>query len=108
MWNSKSSGGPAGAMSGPLIAILFVVVAALIFAGVFLLIPGPEHFVALLVIGFLSVLFGAISYLAESVSRGASIQRAVSWGFGGFGFAILFLTAGALPLLYSGLISSAG
>jgi len=108
MWNSKSTGSGAGAMSGPLIAVLFVVVAALIFAGVFLLLPGPEHFTALLVIGFLALLFGAISYLAESISRGPAIQRALSWGFGAFGFAILFITVGALPLLYSGLISTIG
>lgn len=108
MWNSKSPGSGAGSMSGPLIAVLFVVVAALIFAGVFLLITGPEHFVALLVIGFLALLFGAVSYLAESISRGPTLQRALSWGFGGFGFAILFLTAGALPFLYSGLISQVG
>jgi hypothetical protein len=106
MWNSKSSGSSAGSMSGPLIAVLFVIVAALIFAGVFLLLPGPEHFTALLVIGFLAVLFGAISYLAESISKGPSIQRAASWGFGAFGFAILFLTVGALPFFYSGLIST--
>jgi hypothetical protein len=108
MWNSKSSGSGAGSMSGPLIAVLFVVVAALIFLGVFLLITGPEHFVALLTIGFLALLFGAVSYLAESISKGPSMQRALSWGFGAFGFAVLFLTVGALPLFYSGLISTVG
>jgi len=110
MWDSKSSGSHAGTLSGPLIAVLFVVVAALIFAGIFLLVTGPHHFGALIAIGFLSLFFGVVSYFAESLSRGPTVQRAMSWGFGAFGFALLFLTIGAFPFLYPSpsLISTVG
>jgi len=108
MWSSKSSGATAGAASGVLVAVLFVIVAALIFGGIFLVVQGPEHFLALLAIGFLSLLFAVVAYLAQALTRSGAGPRAVAWGFGAFGFGVLFLTVGLLPFLVSGLITQLG
>jgi hypothetical protein len=100
MWQSSSSGGRGGSLSGYLIAALFAVVAALFFGGIYLLVPGPDHFGALVWIGSLSLVFGLVSYIAQATSRDPTAQRAAAWGFGAFGFAILFITVGVFPYLY--------
>jgi len=80
--------------SGPLLAALFVVAAALIFLFTYYAVTVDQHFWALIIIGFLALLFSLVSYLAESFSRDPSLQRAAAWGFFGMGFAVLFLTVG--------------
>jgi hypothetical protein len=109
MWESRSSSGRASALAGILIAGLFLVVAALLFGGIFLLLPGKAHFAAFLTIGFLSLVFAVVSYFAQAFSREPMVQRAAAWGFSAFGFAILFLTVGLFPSLYgSDLLSTLG
>ena len=82
---------------------MFLLVAALIFGGIFLLVSGPVHFAALLTIGFLSLVFAGLSYFAQALSRTPTAQRAAAWGFGAFGFSILFLTVGLFPSFYPNL-----
>ena len=103
---SRSAGRAVASVSGIIVALLFVVVAALIFGGIFLLIPGTAHFVALLTIGFLSLLFSVVSYFAQALSRTPTVQRSAAWGFGAFGFVILFLSVGVVPFYYPGLLTT--
>jgi hypothetical protein len=93
-----SSSSPARAgWSAPLLTVLFLVIAALLFVVVYLLFPGSSHFYGLIWIGILALILAAASYLAESASRDATYQRSLAWGFFGLGFADLYLTLGLAP-----------
>lgn len=94
MSTSSPAPGARQGFSALLLTILFVVAAALFFFGVYLALPGDQHFGALLVIGTLALIFAVISYLAESLSRDPSAQRSLAWAFLGMGFATLFFTVG--------------
>lgn len=72
-----------------LLAVVLLAVAALVFAGIYLVVGG---YGALLWIGSIALVLGLVTYLMQSLSRDAAIQRALGWGFGGMGFALLFLT----------------
>jgi MFS family permease len=80
--------------SGWVLTALFVVVAALVFAALYLTLPANSHYYALIAIGIVALVFALGSYLAESFSRDATAQRSLAWGFFGMGFAVLFLTIG--------------
>jgi MFS family permease len=83
--------------SGWVLTALFLVIAVLVFAAIYLTLPGNQHFYALLAIGILALIFAVGSYLAESVSRDPTAQRSLAWGFFGMGFAVLLLTIGLGP-----------
>jgi hypothetical protein len=83
--------------SGWVLTGLFVVVAALVFAAIYLTITSNSHYYALIAIGILALIFALGSYLAESFSRDPTAQRSLAWGFFGMGFAVLFLTVGLGP-----------
>jgi FtsH-binding integral membrane protein len=83
--------------SGPVLTVLFLVIAALIFYAVFLLFPANSHFLGLIWIGILALVFAGGSYLAESASRDPTYQRSLAWGFAGLGFAVLYLSLGLAP-----------
>lgn len=87
-------------IAGLLVAAILLVAAAVLFVGIYLLFPANGHALALLVIGILGVVFAALAYLLESISREPSTQRALAWGFYAFGFAVLFLTLGLNPAAY--------
>ncbi|HEY6237882.1 MAG TPA: hypothetical protein VIZ68_01690 [Thermoplasmata archaeon] len=100
MWQPRSVTPRTGAVAGLILVGLFLVIAGLIFFGVYLAVTGPDHFLALLTIGFLSLVFGTLAYFAQALSRQPTAQRALAFGFGAFGFGVLFLTTLALPWLY--------
>jgi len=79
------------------LAALFLVIAALLFAAIFYTLPSSNHFYALLAIGIVALFFSLGSYLAEAASREPTIQRALAWGFFGMGFAILIVTIALGP-----------
>ena len=85
----------------PIAAVLFggilMVAAALVFLGIFLILPQQEHFGALLWIGSLSLLFAFGLYFAQALTTDPLLIRSVSWGFLVFGFATLFLTLSLAP-----------
>ena len=83
--------------SGLVLTVLFLVIAAVLFAAIYLSLPGQQHFWALIAIGILSLIFALGSYLMESLSRQPTAQRSLAWGFFGMGFAVLFLTVGLAP-----------
>ncbi len=83
--------------SGWVLTGLFLVVAALVFAAIYLTITANSHYYALIAIGILALIFALGSYLAESFSRDPTAQRSLAWGFFGMGFAVLFLTVGLGP-----------
>ncbi|MGP8073230.1 MAG: hypothetical protein ACLPZM_08940 [Thermoplasmata archaeon] len=85
---------PRQGWSAAFLSVLFLIVAALVFILVYVTYPANQHFGALLIIGSLALVFGLASYLAESASRDPSAQRSLAWGFGGMGFATLFLSVG--------------
>ncbi|HTT16135.1 MAG TPA: hypothetical protein VMH49_02085 [Thermoplasmata archaeon] len=76
------------------LAALFLVVAALVFAALYFASPQDHEWYALLGIGILALLFSLGSYLAEAASRAPTIQRSLAWGFFGMGFAVLLFTLG--------------
>jgi hypothetical protein len=77
------------------VAAILLVVGVLLFYGIYLVVT--NHFYALLTIGIVAVVFALVAYLAESISRQPSVQRAAAWGFYGMGFAVLLLTIGLNP-----------
>ncbi len=83
--------------SGWLLTGLFLVVAVLLFAAIYLTLPAQSHFWALVAIGILSLFFALGSYLMEAMSRDPTAQRSLAWGFFGMGFAVLLLTFGLGP-----------
>jgi len=76
------------------LAVLFLVIAALVFAGLYLAFPQTNHWYGLLGIGIVALFFALGSYLAEAASREPTIQRSLAWGFFGMGFAVLLFTVG--------------
>jgi len=89
--------------SGALLTALFVVLAAVVFLLIYYAFPANQHYLGLLVIGVVSLIFAIGCYLAESFSRDPSYQRSLAWGFFGMGFAVLFLTVGLGPYYVSGI-----
>jgi type IV secretory pathway VirB3-like protein len=83
--------------SGWVISGLFLLVAALVFAAVYLTLTTDQHFWALITIGILSLIFAVGCFLMEAMSRDPSAQRSLAWGFFGMGFAVLLLTIGLGP-----------
>jgi hypothetical protein len=79
------------------LAIVLLVVAALVFFGLYLLLPQPNHFYALIAIGAVSLVFALAAYLGQSVTREPVGQRALAWGFLGMGFTILIGTVAFGP-----------
>jgi uncharacterized membrane protein len=77
-----------------LLVALLLVIAALLFTGVYFAFPQPQgtHFNGLLTIGVLALFFALGSYFAESVSAQPTAQRALAWGFLAMGFSTLILT----------------
>ena len=84
---------------GPwVLAALFLVIAALLFAAIFYTLPSTNnHFTALIAIGIVALFFSLGSYLAEAASREPTIQRALAWGFFGMGFAVLIVSVALGP-----------
>jgi MFS family permease len=89
-----------GTTSSALLTGLFLGLAVLLFALIYLIFPANQHYGALLTIGVLSIVFALASYLAESLSREPSAQRSLAWGFFGMGFTVLYLSVG-LAVFYS-------
>ena len=88
---------PRTGWSAPLLTVLFLVIAALLFYVVYALFPGSSHFYGLIWIGILALILAVASYLAESASRDRTYQRSLAWGFFGLGFADLYLTLALAP-----------
>ena len=80
------------------LAAIFLVIAVLIFAALYLLYPASNHWYALIGIGVIALVFSLGSYLAEAASRGPTIQRSLAWGFFGMGFAVLLITTAIGPM----------
>ena len=83
--------------SAPVLTVLFLVIAAVLFALVYVLLPASMHFYGLIWIGILALIISLVCYLAESLARDPSYQRSLAWAFFGLGFAVLYLTIGLAP-----------
>lgn len=79
-------------ISAVVLGALLLVIAALVFAGVYLALPGTGHFYALIWIGILALVFAVASYFGSSATRDPSAARLATFGFLGMGFADLVLT----------------
>ncbi|MCI4365774.1 MAG: hypothetical protein L3K10_06940 [Thermoplasmata archaeon] len=84
-------------ISAAVLTAIFLVVAGLLFYGIYLALPQNHEFGALLLIGSLSLVFAIGCYLLESVSRDPTAQRSLAWAFLAMGFATLFLAVGLGP-----------
>ncbi len=84
--------------SAAILGILLAVAAGLIFAAIYIALPVPHHYWALVAIGILCLFFAFGSYLAEALSRRPIAQRALAWGFFAMGFAILIVTVALGPM----------
>jgi hypothetical protein len=82
---------------GLAIVAIFVLVAALLFAGIYLFLAANQHFYGLLTIGILSLGFSIGGYFAQALAPDPLVPRALSWGFAGLGFALLFGTIATNP-----------
>jgi hypothetical protein len=80
---------PQSRILGGAILAIFLVVAGLLFAGVYLGLPLNGHFYALIAIGILSLVLALGAYLAQAVAPDPMLPRALAWGFAGLGFALL-------------------
>jgi hypothetical protein len=87
-----ASNGARVRISAAVLTLILLVIAGLLFLGIFLALPAEQHFSALLFIGGLSLLFALLSYFAQGFAREPVVQRSLTWGFLGMGFATLFLT----------------
>ena len=76
---------------------ILVLVAALLFAAVYLFLPGNGHFYGLLTIGILSLVFALGCYLAQSIAPNPSCRAPSPGGSPGLGFALLFGTVAINP-----------
>lgn len=79
-------------ISAVVLGAILLVIAVLVFAGVYLALPGTGHFYALIWIGILALIFAIGSYIGSSVTRDPSAARLATFGFLGMGFAVLILT----------------
>lgn len=95
----------AGRLAGAVLLLMFLVLAGLVFLGIYLAISTPYHFWALFAIGLVSLVFAVGSYFGQALSRQPFAQRALAYGFAAFGFGLLFLTTLLFPYLYGGIIS---
>ena len=100
MWDGRSSGSVAARLSGIVLVGIFLAISGLIFLGIFLIDDSRFHFVGLFSIGVLALIFSFGAYLAQALSRAPGAQRALAWGFGAFGFGLLFLTVLFFPFFY--------
>jgi hypothetical protein len=89
---SNAPSPPHSPMIGGAIVGVFALIAALVFAGVYVGLPENGHFYALVTIGILALVFALGAYLAQAVAPDPLVPRALSWGFAGLGFALLFGT----------------
>jgi MFS family permease len=98
MMASQTAGRPAaGSWGAWVLAALFLIIAALIFAAIYYTLTGWNHYFALVAIGIVSLFFALGCYLAEAASRQPTIRRALAWGYFGMGFAVLIITVALGP-----------
>ncbi|MCI4355721.1 MAG: hypothetical protein L3K18_01070 [Thermoplasmata archaeon] len=83
---------PPSPVLGAAIVVGFALVAGLVFAAILLAVPQNNHFFSLLAVGILCLVFSLGAYLAQAAVPSPGAIRALSWGFGGAGFTVLFGT----------------
>lgn len=88
----RRSSRAAATMSAVALGAILLVIAVLVFLGVYLALPGTGHFYALIWIGVLALIFAMASYIGSSLTRDPSAARLATFGFLGMGFAVLILT----------------
>ncbi|MFI5415421.1 MAG: hypothetical protein ACHQ16_07190, partial [Candidatus Lutacidiplasmatales archaeon] len=59
---------------------------------ILLAVPQNNHFFSLLAVGILCLVFSLGTYIAQAAVPNPGLVRALSWGFGGAGFTVLFGT----------------
>lgn len=93
---SVSPAAPAGPrIAAALLALILLVALALLFVILYVAISPRAD--ALLAMGVVALVLALVSYLAQSLSRDPSVQRAVAWGLGAMGLAMLLLTTWFVP-----------
>jgi hypothetical protein len=84
-------------VSAWLLTVILLVVAALLFYLTWLLASPSSVFDSLLEIGAEALLFALVAYLTRPLTTNPVIAQALSWGFLGMGFTVLFVTIGLYP-----------
>ena len=102
---TTSAPGGRGGMVGALFVGAFAIIAAVLFAAIYLALPESSHFYSLVGIGILALVFALGAYLAQALTPDPAIARALSWGFAGLGFALLI---GTLLLNPGAVLSTVG
>lgn len=82
-----ASASPGGRFAAALLAALVAALLFLLFVAIYVTAPNP--FTALWEMGVLALVLGLVSYLAQALSRDPIVQRALGWGLGAAGFALL-------------------
>jgi peptidoglycan/LPS O-acetylase OafA/YrhL len=88
--STSASSSTALRIGAGLLALLFLIALAVLFAGIYLVVP--DHYRALAIMGVIALIVGLLAYFAQALSRDPLVQRAVGWGFGASGFTLLFAT----------------
>lgn len=80
-----------GTSRGAIVASLTLLAASvLLFLAIWFALPTQaSHYMALLWIGILSLIFATVSYFGRAFTRAADALQLMSWGYAGFGFALL-------------------
>ncbi|HEV2316191.1 MAG TPA: hypothetical protein VGV89_01265 [Thermoplasmata archaeon] len=96
-----AAGGLARTLSGAAFLAIALAMGAILFLVIWLVVspfePPAGPFLALMVIGVLSLVLAAGSYFAQAAVAQPLMARAASWGFLAMGFTVLFVTDGLYP-----------
>jgi Na+-transporting methylmalonyl-CoA/oxaloacetate decarboxylase gamma subunit len=84
-------GAAVGRISGAIAGLFILIAAAILFTIVYLAFPADGHFLGLLGIGVIALVFSIVAYAAQAFSRSPAAPLAASWGLLGMGGAVLLL-----------------
>lgn len=89
--------------AGAVVAVLAIAAASiLLFLAIYLAVPQDSHYLALAIIGILSLVFALGSTIGRAFTRADSALKALSWGYAGLGFALLvgsLVLAGSMSII---------
>ncbi|MCI4352807.1 MAG: hypothetical protein L3K14_05395 [Thermoplasmata archaeon] len=76
--------------AGALVVVgIFLAVSVLLFLAIWFAVPWYNHYLALTIIGLLSLVFAVVSYFGQAITSAGGAFQALSWGYLGLGFALL-------------------
>jgi hypothetical protein len=94
---------PARTTSGAIVATIALAAASvLLFVAIWFAVPQYSHYLALAVIGILSLVFSLVTTVGRAFTRAGNALKTLSWGYAGLGFALLvgsLVLAGSMSII---------